>query len=251
MIVYFTGTGNSRYCAQKLAADTGDALTDAARLIKEGTPAELRSDRPWVFVSPTYGWQIPRVFADFIRQGSFTGSRAAYFVMSCGSEIGDAGSRLQALCQELGFEYRGVLEVVMPENYVAMFPVPDAAEARQIIESAKPALDMGAKCVLEDRPFPTRTAGLVDKLKTGPVNALFYAFSITAKPFYVTDACVGCGKCVRDCPTNNVELLHGKPVWGANCVHCMACICLCPKAAVEYGKKSLGKPRYSCPEYKG
>ena len=25
---------------------------------------------------------------------------------------------------------------------------------------------------------------------------------------------------------------------------CMACICYCPKEAIEYGKKSKGKPRY-------
>ena len=25
---------------------------------------------------------------------------------------------------------------------------------------------------------------------------------------------------------------------------CMACICYCPKEAIEYGKKSRGKPRY-------
>ena len=29
----------------------------------------------------------------------------------------------------------------------------------------------------------------------------------------------------------------------------MACICYCPKKAIEYGRASLGKPRYKCPEY--
>ena len=35
-----------------------------------------------------------------------------------------------------------------------------------------------------------------------------------------------------------------KPVWGGNCTHCMACICRCGVESIEYGKKSLGKPRY-------
>jgi epoxyqueuosine reductase QueG len=43
---------------------------------------------------------------------------------------------------------------------------------------------------------------------------------------------------------NNIRLENGKPVWGKNCTHCMACICYCPKEAIEYGKKSKGKPRY-------
>ena len=53
--------------------------------------------------------------------------------------------------------------------------------------------------------------------------------------FKIGDACIGCGQCIQRCPTNNITLENGKPVWSKNCTHCMACI---------YGKKSLGKPRY-------
>ena len=113
MIVYYTGTGNSRYVAQRFAAALGDDLITANEYIKNDTPADLHSDRPWVFVSPTYGWQIPRIFADFLRRGRFTGSRKAYFVMTCGSEIGNAGSRIAALCADIGLDYQGVLQVVM------------------------------------------------------------------------------------------------------------------------------------------
>ena len=35
-----------------------------------------------------------------------------------------------------------------------------------------------------------------------------------------------------------------KPVWEKHCTHCMACICYCPAEAIEYGRKSVGKPRY-------
>ena len=28
-------------------------------------------------------------------------------------------------------------------------------------------------------------------------------------------------------------------------------ICGCPKEAIEYGRKSKGKPRYQCPKYEG
>ncbi len=43
---------------------------------------------------------------------------------------------------------------------------------------------------------------------------------------------------------NNIRMENGKPVWGQACTHCMACICYCPTEAIEYGKKSVGKPRY-------
>ena len=56
--------------------------------------------------------------------------------------------------------------------------------------------------------------------------------------------CTGCGKCVKVCPLNNVTMKNKKPVWEKHCTHCMACICYCPAEAIEYGRKSVGKPRY-------
>ena len=74
MIVYFSGTGNSRYCAQMLAHNLGDELLDCANYIRHQIAADLISGKPWVFVSPTYAWRLPRIFAEFIRSGSFSGS---------------------------------------------------------------------------------------------------------------------------------------------------------------------------------
>ena len=60
------------------------------------------------------------------------------------------------------------------------------------------------------------------------------------------DTCIGCGKCEKACPLNNIKLVDHRPVWGKRCTHCMACICRCPKEAIEYGKHSEGLPRYVC-----
>lgn len=247
MVVYFTGTGNSRYCAQMLAGHLGGELTDSFHFIRDGIAAELRSDRPWVFVSPTYAWRVPHIFAEFIRSGSFSGSREAYFFMTCGDETGNAAAFNQALCKEKGLLYEGTLPVVMPENYIALFNAPEQAEAQKIVDAAAPSLESGIVCIREDRNFPVSKAGTVDRLKSGVVNAAFYRFIVKADKFIVSDVCVGCGKCAESCVLHNIELRGGKPVWGGRCTHCMACICLCPVSAIEYGKASVGKPRYQCP----
>lgn len=251
MIVYFTGTGNSRYCAQMLADHLGDERIDSFHFIRDGIAAELLSDRPWVFVAPAYAWRVPRIFADFIHSGSFSGSREAYFVMTCGDEIGNAAAFNQALCKEKGLIYKGTLPVVMPENYIALYGAPEKAEAIKIVDAAVPSLESGIACIREDRDFPVSKAGAVDRLKSGVINAAFYRFVVKADKFIVSDACVGCGKCAERCVLKNIELRGGKPVWGGRCTHCMACICGCPASAIEYGKTSVGKPRYQCPEYKG
>ena len=84
------------------------------------------------------------------------------------------------------------------------------------------------------------------KAKSGKINEVFYKKFVKAKGFYTTDRCTACGLCEEVCVLRNIRLENGRPVWGENCTHCMACICGCPAEAIEYGKKSIGKPRYMC-----
>ncbi|NLP48476.1 MAG: 4Fe-4S binding protein [Clostridiales bacterium] len=251
MIVYFSGTGNSGYAAKFLADKLDDEIRDSFHFIKDSIAAEFVSDRPWVFVAPTYGWQLPRIFMDFIRSGDFSGSKDAYFFMTCGGDVGNAEKTNKELCLKKGFNYKGTCELVMPENYIAMFEVPQADEAQRIIEAAGPVLENCAGSIAKGQDLPPIKVGSVGSLKSGIVNKAFYSLFVKAKAFTVSDACISCGMCVEVCPLNNVKLVGGKPVWADDCTHCMACISYCPPEAIEYGKKSQGKPRYQCPPYQG
>ena len=247
MIVYFSGTGNSRFAAESLARQLQDELLDAGRKIKAGDMSPLHSEAPWVFVAPVYAWRMAKVLSYYIRNVELTGSRDAYFVLTCGGEIGNAGAYAAQLCEEKGLTYRGVREVVMPENYIAMFNAPDEQEARAIVARAKPVLQESGELIRQNMPFPAVKTGWADRLKSGPVNEGFYKCYVKADAFYATEKCMGCGACATSCPLNNIQIEAGKPVWGNRCTHCMACICGCPVEAIEYGKRSKGKPRYKCP----
>ena len=144
MILYFSGTGNSRYAAEFLAQALGDQAEDVGLWIKERRKGEFRADRPWVIVAPTYGWQLPHVLMEFLQTAEFSGSQMAYFVMTCGGDIGNAAQSIQSLCRRKGLAYQGVLEVVMPENYIALFSAPEKAEAQAILRKALPTLNQGA-----------------------------------------------------------------------------------------------------------
>ena len=248
MIYYFTGTGNSEFAAKRIAGKTGMQTVPVYEYISEGKIFEPVQGETLVFVTPTHGWRIPRIVSDWIKAGSFDGAHKAYFVMTCGSEIGDAGKHCKALCDECGFELMGVGEVVMPENYVAMFYVPGEDEAKAIVEKAVPVIDGYAELIAEGKPLEPKKISLADKLKSGIVNDAFYAMFVKADKFYATDKCISCGLCAVSCLTHNIELKNGKPTWSNRCVHCMKCICDCPEAAIEYGKASIGKPRYHCPD---
>lgn len=250
MILYFSGTGNSRYCAQMLADLLGDECKDCFTYLRNGTFATLSSQKPWVFVAPTYSWQLPRVFMEFIRGSSFSGSQDAYILMTCGNDVGSAASKNQTLLQEKGLSCHGTLPVVMPDNYLVMFSVPSREECEKMVAAARPTIKRAAALIQKGEDFPPLGGGAFGWLKSGLVNSLFNRFQIRTKPFTASNACISCGKCQTLCPLGNIHLQDGKPVWGSRCTHCMACICGCPVGVIEYGKSTRGKNRYQCPPYK-
>ena len=127
MILYFSGTGNSRYVAQRIAEALGDELLSMNDRIKAGDTSPVASGERLVIVTPTYAWRIPRIVRDWLAETDFPCGSQAWFVMTCGSEIGNAAQYNRALCQEKQLTYMGTAQIVMPENYIAMFNALQAA----------------------------------------------------------------------------------------------------------------------------
>lgn len=138
------------------------------------------------------------------------------------------------------------MEIKMPENYIALFDTPDKETARRIITAAHKDMDEAARYIQEETDFPEVDVHAKDILNSTIINPLFYPLLVHARKFTATNACIGCKACEAACPLGNIIMKQGKPIWGTQCTHCMACICTCPKEAIEYGTKSQGKTRYLC-----
>lgn len=244
MVLYFSGTGNSRYVAGRVARALGEPLCSLNERIKAGDYSPVETGERLIVVTPTYAWRIPRLVGDWLQKTKFPGAKRVWFLMTCGSEIGNAEKYNRVLSREMGLSYMGTAQVVMPENYIALFRVPGVEESRQIVARAEPDIDRAIAALAAGETFAPPRNNLYDRVVSGPVNPVFYALVVKDRAFAAGATCTGCGRCAQLCPTNNIVLRSGKPVWGGNCTHCMACISYCPTEAIEYGKKSVGKPRY-------
>ena len=244
MILCFSGTGNSKYVAQRIADALGDEIVNLNDRIKSSDASPVETGERLIVVTPTYAWRIPRVVRDWLLKTELRGAKQVWFVMTCGGEIGNADRYNRELCAEKAISCMGTAQIVMPENYIAMFSAPQADKAREIVAQAEPSIDRAIAAIQRNQPFAPTRNNLYNRFMSGPVNPIFYKFFVKANAFTASSACIGCGQCVKRCPMNNVTLKDGKPVWGKNCTHCMACICYCPVSAIEYGKKSVGQPRY-------
>lgn len=244
MILYFSGTGNSQRAARQIAERCDDTVFSINQSLRSGQAETLHSDKPLVFVTPIYAWRMPRVVEQWIQKTAFTGNKNTYFVLTCAGECGNAAPYAETLCRKKGLRFCGLADAVMPENYLALFSTPDPAEAERILAASIPQIAALADCIREGTPFPVIQPSLTNRLKSGPVNALFYATTVSDKGFFVDNGCVGCGLCAARCPLLNITMTENRPRWNGTCTHCMACIGGCPTEAIEYKKKSKGQSRY-------
>lgn len=242
MILYFSGTGNSRYAAEAIAMVTGDELVSMNEMIKTKNKASIKSDKPLVFVAPVYAGRIPRVVETYIKETKFEGNQNAYFVATCATTPWVTASYTEKLCAEKGFKSMGFHSVIMPQNYITMYDVASDEENDKALNAATPKIKEIAETIKTGAPLAKEVPGKAMMSKF--VNPMMYATMVKAKSFYTTDACEGCGKCVMRCPLNNIEMVNKKPQWGKDCTHCMACIGGCPSKAIEYGKKTATRNRY-------
>lgn len=244
MIYWFSGTGNSRYAAEVLARVTGDPAVSLNKLMRAQSAAPLPSDGPYVFVFPIYAWKAPRVVLDFIRSHELTGAKQAYFLATAGSSVGTAEADVRQLCQEKGLEFRGLGSVAMPNNYLILGKVTPPEEAKARVLAARPVIESyGARIKAGESIVPT-PAMKKGKVQAALFNGGLYK-SMDGRKFRFTADCDGCGRCAQNCPLNTITMKDGHPVWAERCTQCLSCLNECPRQAIEYGQKTVGKERYS------
>ncbi len=241
MILYFSGTGNSRYAAKKLAELTEDTVISINERMRRGDCGSIDSERPLVFVCPVHDGRIPDVVEKHILKTPFRGSKEAYFVVTCAESPSDAQNYVLKLYKKKGFLFRGFASVRMPQNDIIGKKADARAEIEKLLAAADEKLASLAQAILHDEILRYETP-------EGKAASLFAPLRMKLrggdKGFYATEKCDGCKECVRRCPMKNISFADGHPTWNGNCVRCMACIGGCPQSAIEYGKKTQGKDRY-------
>lgn len=251
MILYFTGSGNSRDVALRLSAMLGDEdVTELCGEILRN--AEIKAKQPcksviWVF--PVYSWGVPPVVVEFMRKAKLTGITAAthHMVATCGDDAGLTAHQWRKLVSQRGWTPASASTVIMPNTYTLMkgFDVDPEALARKKLEASKERVAEIARQIKANATDDNVTKGRFAWFKSKVIYPWFKRFAMSPKPFHATDSCTGCGLCARRCPLGNITMDNDRrPCWGNNCALCLRCYHICPAASVQYGKATAGKGRY-------
>ena len=247
MVLYFSGTGNSRFVAERIASSIGDTAVNISKYIKEHTHPMFTDAGVYVFVAPCYVSTTAMTMFDFINDAAFPKDIRAYFVITSAAYMGAAPATNAYLSKKKGFEYMGTENIIMPQNYITHFKTKTKEENQKIVSDSLPAIDRLSSLIRSGKPFRPAKLFFGELALTNAACAIYYKLFMNTRKFHVTDRCISCSKCVRDCPLGNISFDGSRPVWGKNCTHCMACINLCPRSAIEYGRSTQGKERYRGP----
>ena len=241
MIRYFSGTGNSRYVAQRLS----EALGDHAYSITEALPQEGQNEILGL-VMPVYYWGIPSLMRKYL-EGHRQDLRRygyVYVILTAGGSTGNAAR----MCEKaMGRMADAVFSVIMPDTYTPLYDVSDKIENEKILDAAEEEIDAIIEKVKgRAKGDYNRHKGVL--LMTPLVYPLYGMLS--TKDFKVNFMCVGCGECAKNCPVGNIEMQGGHPVWKEKrCVFCLQCLHRCPKFAISF-KDSAKHGQYYNPRVK-
>jgi len=244
MILYFSGTGNAKYIAEKIAKETGDETKNIVAYTRDNEEFILNDER-LVLVSPVYYWGIPESVKNFLKTLKNTGKYFA-IILECGGSAGNA----QGICERY-VRPDAVFGVAAVDNFCPMFKIPSDEEAKKRLDALdEKVVVIATKIKNEEKGDFNDVKGSFAKLNTALLYPLYEKFGGRKTKFSVSDKCVNCGLCEKICPVSAIKIENGKPVWvKEKCDMCLGCLSRCPKNAISI-KKSLKNGRYVNPRVK-
>lgn len=241
--LYFSGTGNTRYCVEKFVKEYDDNGISIS--IEDGNVCEAIAEHTMlVFGYPVYFSNAPKIVQDFIadNHAHFEG-KEIFIIATMGLFSGDGTGCTARLFRKYGSTVVGGLHLKMPDcigDVKLLKKTPE--ENRKIIEQANNKIARAVTETKEGKPpkeginFFYHVAGLFGQ------RLWFYGKTTTykKKPNVDKQKCIGCGRCAELCPMKNIHIADKKAVSHNRCTMCYRCFSHCPTKALTI----LGKQVY-------
>lgn len=243
-IIYFSGTGGTKKIAEAFEKELNDreisvTVKNLGASIQEktGASAEFETGEAELslLIYPVYAMDAPKPVYDWIESLDSMESAGKFAIISVsgGGEMWPNKGCRNSCCKEL--ERRGIQVVYdrmmcMPANVLVEYN-------DHLIMHLINAISVKVPQIIDEL--------LAGKIRRTNFRKGFILNRISrierenaaklAQKFQITGSCTGCGWCVRNCPTSNIEISEGdsKPHFADRCVICTRCVYGCPTRAIR------------------
>ncbi len=251
LLIYYTGTFNTRYVSKMLEKKFGDNGHSVSLYEIDPLKTERLDFEGYDLIGlgyPIYGFNAPYPFLKFIKKQKFPKGIRTFIYKNSGEtyHANDASSinvyhKLKHDKAIIENEYH----FIMPYNIHFRF---DEHLVKEMLEMDEKLLDIlyhevssGIKNIKRYKLIH-RIITFFVKLQFigGDINSFFYRVK--------KDKCLKCGKCIRECPMKNIySSKKGEIKFHHHCLMCMRCSLGCPTDAIRIGILDAWKWRVNGP----
>ncbi|MGM9972410.1 MAG: EFR1 family ferrodoxin [Anaeroplasmataceae bacterium] len=233
--VYFSGTGNTKFCVEELCKSIDEgikiyALEDADIINKILESEEI------IFGYPTQFSNIPYMVREFIVSNKTIWKNKKIICLSTmGLFSGDAAGCSARLFKKFGAKILGGIHIKMPDSVCDNKALKHTLEENiKIVNDAKKKIHKLANKIKNNK-YPHdgciwyhHIAGLFGQ------RLWFYGKTNKYSKKLKVDhnLCIKCGKCINNCPMNNLYFKDNKVESYNKCTMCYRCVSKCPNKAI-------------------
>jgi len=253
-IFYFSGTGNTWWCALEMQKQFTAENNDCSIVsIEQSTPEAVReAARKSDIIGigyPIYGSDLPQPmkdFIDFIFPGNSPDNpeNQTKLFTFCTQLIfsGDGAHIYQNELQKKQWEINWSIHLRMPNNVcVTAIPLPYTTDQKKInkrLAKAKRKIIKFTQAVRNGKSFSqgyVYISKILGLMQRKPFRKYYPRLQndITID----SDTCISCKRCITICPVNNLYIDEGGIKAKGSCVLCVRCYNFCPTQSIVYMEK--------------
>jgi flavodoxin/NAD-dependent dihydropyrimidine dehydrogenase PreA subunit len=253
LIIYFSGTGNTHYIAERIKKSlSGETVKSYP--IEHFNGKETNNFDILIFGFPVYGCKMPEFLKQFTEKFALTKSKKVILFSTYGYTPCNAMKYAANYFSEKGFNVIYSKGIKMPGSDGLLLIKKDSKRAKQLIskdfekdKKIDQFLQEIKSAIYKKDSEPVIQQNLLFNLVM-PLMAIVEPLIMKfATKLYANENCTHCGICEAVCPVNNIIVTKEQVLFGKECVLCLRCITQCPAEAIQIGNFTKGTVRWKGP----
>lgn len=230
--IYFSGTGNTKYCVEEyvnFSVSKGRFFSIEDPDVKKAFASE--ENEVIVLGFPSHNGDLPLIVKDFLEKNknSFSG-REVMIIVTMAKVSGDCAGRCAKLLKSYGAQIQGTVHIKMPDiradvekRFTSIY------QNQTIVNEAKSRIHT-IIIDMKRGKSPSDGTSTLDKI-AGKLNKGITKESVS-KITIDPKKCNKCQECIAICPTKTLSFQQLKIVANDNCTYCYRCVNTCKKKAI-------------------